>query len=188
MGNDTRCMIEGCERHATSRGWCGMHYSRWKRNGDPTKVTRSPRIVGTPSERFWPKVDASGDCWEWAGAINPNGYGVFGLNGKNIGAHRFAYEDLVETIPDGMHIDHMCKYRRCVNPDHLQIVTPGDNVRLGAAAVRRTQQAKSATHCKNGHERTGDNLYESPNGSRVCRKCRKVTQRNFYLKNKTKDK
>lgn len=172
MTNDTRCLIEGCARPSKSRGWCGMHYSRWKRNGDPEMITRSPTITGTPSERFWPKVDASGDCWEWTGAVNPNGYGVFVAGGRNVGAHRFAYTDLVGPIDVGKVIDHLCRNRKCVNPDHLEMTTYSENIKRGVLATVIKNKWSKVTHCKRNHEYTPQNTLINTYGTRGCRTCR----------------
>ena len=73
-------------------------------------------------QRFWDKVDRSGDCWVWTAAHNrkPNGYGVFAITKHNlVVAHRFSYMLHYGEIPEGMQIDHRCHNRSCVNPDHL---------------------------------------------------------------------
>lgn len=81
-------------------------------------------------ERFWAKVDKSGDCWQWTAAIL-NGYGRFGVRRdgkKRIGlSHRIAYELSGRNIPDGMFLDHVCHNRSCVNPQHMRIVTTKQN-------------------------------------------------------------
>lgn len=171
------CAIDGCENLTLARGWCPKHYARWKTHGDPEKILprAGGRKVQAPGVLFWEKVDASGDCWEWLGAKRPNGYGVFGTQGKNEGAHRFAWENLVGKIPDGLVIDHLCKNRGCVNPDHLEPVTYSENNIRGAGPFL-SRIRRAVTHCKYGHEFTEENTYVSTwQGStkRVCKQCRK---------------
>ena len=81
----------------------------------------------TTEQRFWEKVDKSGDCWEWTGAKNDSGYG-FIRNGDMERAHRFSYELAKGEIPANMHVLHSCDNPGCVNPKHLSIGTHQDNV------------------------------------------------------------
>ena len=90
-------------------------------------------------------------CWLWEGALT-DGYGNTEYRRTKIKAHRFAYELLKGSIPIGMQIDHLCRMRCCVNPDHMEIVTQRMNARRGRDARPYN------THCKNGHELSGDNL------------------------------
>lgn len=84
----------------------------------------------TTEECFWLKVDrrAVDECWLWIGAVQSSGYGSF----QGQLAHRFAHELLVGPIPDGHQVDHLCRVRLCVNPDHLEAVTAEENVRRTA--------------------------------------------------------
>lgn len=81
----------------------------------------------TAEERFWSKVDKTGECWLWTGACEPTGYGRFGHGGKVVRVHRLAFEWASGEIPDGMHIDHRCHHRNCVRPEHLRLATNAQN-------------------------------------------------------------
>ena len=135
----------------------------------------------TAEERFWPKVDASGDCWEWTATRTKLGYGMFALyinpadtQTTGVCAHRFAYESLVGPIPEGLVLDHLCRNPGCVNPDHLQPVTQAENHRRG---IRWTPQKLNRTTCKHGHTFEGDNVGRHKDGARYCRTCSRVRTR-----------
>lgn len=119
------------------------------------------------SERFWEKVDATGDCWDWTAAKTKDGYGAIGegyREGRTLMAHRVVFQLLGIGIPEGMECDHLCFRRHCVNPDHIEIVTPLEN----KLRQRRYLKAK----CKKGHEMSGENLAISASGRRNCRTCK----------------
>src|SRR5687768_11611176 len=106
--------------------------------------------------RFWSKVlvtDAG--CWEWQAAQANGGYGYFKWGPGMRLAHRAAYETLVGSVENGLHLDHLCRVRRCVNPYHLEPVTPRENTLrgVGTAAIHAKK-----THCPAGHEYSGNNL------------------------------
>lgn len=97
----------------------------------------------TPEERFWAKVnrtDGPSECWLWTGYLRPNGYAQLVANGRYVYIHRFAYELLIAPIPAGLHVDHRCWVRHCVNPQHLRLVTHAENHqnRRGASAASTT--------------------------------------------------
>jgi hypothetical protein len=125
-------------------------------------------------ERFWSKVDASGDCWMWTAASAGKGYGKYSVssNGKTWYplAHRHSYEILVGSIPDGMVLDHLCRNRKCVNPDHLEAVTQKQNVQRGMSGGMKT-------HCAEAHEFVGDNTSHTKDGWRICLDCRRAWDR-----------
>lgn len=79
-------------------------------------------------QRFWDKVDTTGECWLWTAARNNTNYGVFSLNGKLVLAHRFSYEVVNGPIQNGLVIDHLCHTTLCVNPSHLSACTHSENM------------------------------------------------------------
>lgn len=90
-------------------------------------------------ERFWAKVDKSGDCWIWQGATrNSQGYGAFKATAKTWPAHRYSYVLANGSIPDGLVIDHACHNPPCVNPDHLRAVTVSQNSQNKSGALARS--------------------------------------------------
>ena len=91
-------------------------------------LSRWPENIADKFDRHWIPEPNSG-CSLWMGACNEFGYGVIRRDGKNVKAHRFAYEREKGPIPDGMEIDHTCRNKCCVNPDHLETVTPAENRR-----------------------------------------------------------
>ncbi|MFE1731679.1 HNH endonuclease signature motif containing protein [Streptomyces bacillaris] len=127
------------------------------------------RVPPSLTGRFLDKV-APGPlgCWDWTAHVKPNGYGQFKVAGRPQYAHRVAYELVRGPIPRGLVIDHLCRRRHCVNPDHLEVVTTRTNIRRGISpAARRARQ----THCARGHRFNHANTYRAPNGTRHCRPC-----------------
>ena len=137
------------------------------------------------SIRFWSKVDGSyGNCWEWKGGVAGKGYGSFYLNGRRIKAHRYAYQTLVGAIPEGLEIDHLCRNRKCVNPNHMEVVTRGENIRRGLWPDIGRQYQQKKTHCPQGHPYDEENTYLRPDRSgRECRACRSETIKRWWLEN-----
>lgn len=138
-----------------------------------------PNVTRPVAERFWSKVQKRTEphpaigspCWIWTAAINNSGYGSFAVaHGKSIGAHRWAYESTVGSVPSGMELDHLCRDRSCVNPAHLEPVTKAENVRRGLSPM--AEQARR-THCPQGHPYSAENTILDE-GSRRCLICRRA--------------
>ena len=127
------------------------------------------------------QIDATGDCWEWTGSINSSGYGTVGHARHVHSVHRVVWEYLVGPIPDGLEIDHLCRNRRCCNPDHMEVVTRAENQRRGIG-----NQNVRKTRCVQGHPLFGVNLYVAPDGKRACRTCRRRWWADFRVRNKEK--
>lgn len=124
-------------------------------------------------------------CWEWRGASDGR-YGVYGTfyptGRKAISAHRESYQLFVGPIPDGLHLDHLCRNTLCVNPAHLEPVTARENVMRAATSHAARNAAK--THCSKGHLLSGSNLYTWGNG-RQCRTCKVEWNRQYRAMLKT---
>lgn len=105
-------------------------------------------------------------CWKWTDSLGTAGYGQFSWNSRMMGAHKFAYEHLVAAVPAGLHLDHLCRNRWCVNPAHLQPVSSRENVLRGVGIA--AQNARK-THCKHGHQFTPENTRVVI--ERSCRAC-----------------
>lgn len=115
-------------------------------------------------------------CWLWLGALDRDGYGHISVGRKtNTGAHRAAYEAFVGPIPTGMVIDHRCRVRCCVNPDHLEPVTPRENVLRGDSSAAEFARR---THCKRGHRLVVFVAEDDPSFRiRLCKECQRVSNR-----------
>lgn len=111
-------------------------------------------------------------CWIWPNAPDSDGYPIVKVGGRSRRAHRLFYEMLVGPIPDGLQLDHLCRVRNCVNPEHLEPVTCRENVQRGL-------KGRLLTHCRNGHEFSSDNTYVTPDGSRTCRECQRASVRKY---------
>jgi hypothetical protein len=132
-----------------------------------------PRLM----DRFWTKVERNitTGCWEWTGQLSKQGYGVINVARHMRRSHRFAYETLVSEVPEGLVLDHLCRVRNCVNPTHLEPVTPAENSRRGVLNVgRKGMKLKPRTHCPKGHPYDEVNSYVRASGKRVCRACAKA--------------
>jgi hypothetical protein len=131
-----------------------------------------------PKVRFWNNVRKTDYCWEWTGSTFKGGYGHFWLDGKHIGAHKQSYLWEYGEIPEGFDVDHFeCDNTSCVRPSHLKAVTHAKNVQRGMNRADKSkwkpQPNSLKTHCPKNHEYTEANTYNHPNGSRVCRTCKR---------------
>lgn len=138
----------------------------------------------TVEERFWSKVDKGSDgCWRWTAAQINGGYGLFWNGEKNVIAHRYSYVQAGLVIPEGLHLDHLCRVRLCVRPDHLEPVTHKENHRRGESGRNNRQK----THCPQGHPYDDQNTRLLRQGkSRACRACDRIRHAAAYARKKGK--
>lgn len=115
-------------------------------------------------------------CWVWQG-MNAKGYGRLFIREENhstVVAHKVMYELLMGLVPEGLELDHLCRNRACINPNHLEPVTHLENL------LRSPITNSGKTHCKNGHEFTPNNIYRHPQrGSRLCKSCQKEHSKEY---------
>lgn len=119
-------------------------------------------------------INEQSGCWEWLMSLDPDGYGQIKVNGKVYRAHRWAYMQLVGSIPEGNQLDHRCRVRHCVNPAHLDPVDHSENQRRGVYARKE--------FCINGHAYLPENLRVDERGRRRCRQCERDKYRRYNAK------
>jgi len=150
----------------------------------------------TLAERFFSRVDVSAGlkgCWLWDKPTT-TGYGGFGKTS----AHRWLWTQLFGALPRGIHLDHLCRVRACVNPFHMEPVTHSENIRRGlngciailSGSIVRAREvanakARAETHCRNGHAYDGTTIVKSTGlVTRFCRECARASWRRWYAKRK----
>lgn len=183
------CRFDNCPKSVWNElnSCCQAHYTLLYRGKIPGLIRRAQN----PEERFERTVNRRGgkdwlddgkselspdatECWKWTAKLSHDGYAIIAVNGKQIGAHRFAYEKWIGPIPEGLHLDHLCRVRHCVNPEHLEPVTNIENIRRGGNAAKVV--------CKNGHSLVDSNMFIDSRGNRQCAICVKRRQREYYLR------
>lgn len=109
-------------------------------------------------------IESEAGCWLWQGSKTSAGYGSIGMARTTYYIHRLMYEALVDSIPEGLEIDHLCEVRNCCNPSHLEPVTHAENMR---------RIARRRTACNGGHPYSDGN-YIMRRGRRECLPCRRA--------------
>lgn len=121
-------------------------------------------------------------CWIWQGSVDSRGYGQLKSQGITWRAHRFFYVSLVNKIPPNYQIDHLCKNKLCVNPEHLEPVTQFENMKRSGV----WEKNKGRSHCPKGHEYTPENI---ANTKRLtCLQCKREYNREYMKKKRLTDK
>lgn len=131
---------------------------------------------------FWTKVNKTDTCWLWTGGVSAYGYPVAGGQIEPY-AHRRSYLWLVGPIPPTYEVDHLCRVKLCVRPDHLEAVSKAENIRRQNALTSGTHQ-RSLTHCPQGHPYSGENLVVRREGWRTCRTCKVARVRAWRARQK----
>lgn len=170
----TICADCGRDRPIRARGLCGSCYNRAAKRRRDTGEDMPDRSRLTAREYLEQSKGTTGQCWPWQGSVDARGYGHASLPTGRDYAHRYAYRELVGELDEGMTVDHLCRVRSCVNPDHLEQVTRAENLRR-AVPYRRPQKRRLG---KCEHEDT-DDVYVDPSGKRVCRECRRERTRQW---------
>lgn len=112
----------------------------------------------------------SNECWNWQGHVTKAGYGRRKVNGKNLNVHRTVYEALIGPVDKELHLDHLCRNRKCANPFHLEPVTPRENILRGVGPTAKNAKKDA---CVNGHPFDSENTRFYPNGrGRECKACK----------------
>jgi hypothetical protein len=148
--------------------------------GKKSNLTRLERIARKVT------VNPNSGCHEWNAGRKRSQYGRLWLNGRNVGSHRVAYEIAKGPIPEGMYLDHLCRNPCCCNPDHLEAVTPRENILRSPTAPPALNALK--THCPVGHLLEGDNLdaHALKNGRRACKECGRQKCRDYHYRTRDK--
>jgi hypothetical protein len=144
------CSFSGCRNDVRAGFFCGTHY--WQRNMG--RELTPIRYKGGKRDRFWEKVNKSGPlpshrpelgpCWVWTGAMQKGGgYGLFWTAAGLRRAHKYSYVEARGPVPTGLELDHLCRNRACVNPDHLEAVSHSVNTLRGFAARRKVPESGS---------------------------------------------
>ena len=120
-------------------------------------------------DRFMSKVapEALTGCWLWTAHVSKCGYGRFGIGRKAHEAHRVSFELFKGKIKDDLCVDHICKVRSCVNPNHLRLLSREDNSsnQINANSLKKV--------CKNGHD------FDFRNERRVCKPCQSEASKRY---------
>lgn len=180
------CSFPECNRKVHGYELCSSHYRQKYIEGvELAPIKASVKGTMTLEERFWHFTTKTTGCWTWNSSHVSSGYGVLSYKGRQLRAHRVAYELLVGPIPDTLVLDHLCKNRGCVNPAHLEVVTLGENTLRGDGPSGRNLRK---THCKRDHEFTAENTYVTKNGGRACKQCGREKSLRLYYAKKNRDK
>lgn len=136
--------------------------------------------TNSASNRFWSKVETSGECWLWTGSIGGHGYGTFYAEPKRyVPAHRFAYVETYGDVPTSIHIDHICRNRRCVRPGHLRQATHKQNVENHGGARKNSKSGVRGVYWQ--PSRGTWQAQVSHNGTKVSRRFKDLSDAEAWV-------
>lgn len=133
MKNPKMCSERGCELPFHAKGMCYPHYTEFLK----TRSDVRPYFT-SPEEAFEARTERQGDCIVWKGATNGSGYGNIWVTGQKMLTHRYAWERINGPIPEGLLVNHRCWNKTCVNDEHLELVTNGENMAYRPGAQRNS--------------------------------------------------
>lgn len=137
-----------------------------------------PEMREKDQARFWSKVAPPNEqgCMLWLAGKDRGGYGQFRLDGKSLTAHSVSWKLAYGPVSDGLVIDHLCRVRHCVAPEHFEAVTYAENSRRGQTGINN----RAKTHCPQGHPYDDENTYAPLQNRRKCRACHRAQNRASY--------
>lgn len=179
------CRVDGCTNPHNARGYCRAHYRRLLASGDarpdiPLVYKPPVHIRDDVVTRILAQTVRSGDCIEWTGYRLPSGYGTIGWRGRTWVVHRAMWTATVGPVPtdDDWTLDHLCRNRRCVNIDHLEVVTRTENSRRGGGLLAAREVNRNTETCRKGlHPWVPENWFYNADGSRTCLECKRIRTR-----------
>lgn len=135
---------------------------------------KSIPVLNDVPDYFWKRIEMTDGHWLWTGYMNRGGYGTACMNRAKYYAHRVFYTVFIGPIPEGLQIDHLCRVKNCVNPEHLEAVTIYENISRVSEEARARKE-----YCLQEHSQDANNHYLTSDGRRRCNQCRTEYMRRY---------